>query len=293
MQPSGETVEGVMLFSNETATLKDEITMLEDNTASDQANEDLVPTDEDRFVDNLDDRPDEWHDDNNNLIAGNNRIRSPKALPDDSYQERGNRGIPHTWLILSAECIGHVEDEDSWTWFLSKLHDTIGCPKNTMFMFDQHFGIKKVIQSAYPEAHHDLCFYHLKQNFKNKFKHDDVSMIFTPARDYYKHARQMPIIVLIEFIGDMFQHWFHDWYKEAIKVTTPLSLGAVRNMDELASRSRKACSCCEFQIDLQPCSHAIVAVSGATRSGELRDAITYVVTKLDPLDNTPALITYL
>ncbi|WRX20686.1 MULE transposase domain - like 6 [Theobroma cacao] len=89
--------------------------------------------------------------------------------------------------------IGHVEDEDSWTWFLSKLHDTSGCPKNTMFMFDQHLVIKKVIQSAYPEAHHDLCFYHSKQNFKNKFKHDDISMIFTPAREYYKlkqiHAR--------------------------------------------------------------------------------------------------------
>ncbi|EOY12401.1 Uncharacterized protein TCM_030916 [Theobroma cacao] len=176
--------------------------------------------------------------------------------------------------------IDHVKDEDSWTWFLSKLRDAVGCPENTMFISDQHLDIKKAIQNAYPEAHHGLCGYHLKKNFKNKFKRDDVCMLFTLVRDCYKvadfnrhmnqlqqihsrahadlmriglekwaracsparryqmmtsniakcvnsclkHARQMPITVLIEFIRDMFQHWFHDRYEEAVKVTTPFSL---------------------------------------------------------------------
>ncbi|XP_017982399.1 PREDICTED: uncharacterized protein LOC108663297 [Theobroma cacao] len=82
--------------------------------------------------------------------------------------------------------IGHVKYEDSWTWFLSKLRDAVGCPENTMFISDQHLDIKKAIQNAYPEAHHDLCGYHLKKNFKNKFKRDDVCMLFTLARDCYK-----------------------------------------------------------------------------------------------------------
>ncbi|EOY26617.1 Uncharacterized protein TCM_028492 [Theobroma cacao] len=38
-----------------------------------------------------------------------------------------------------------------------------------------------------------------------------------------KHARKMPITVLVEFIRFMFQHWFHDQYEEAVKVTTPFS----------------------------------------------------------------------
>lgn len=84
-------------------------------------------------------------------------------------------------VYLVAFGIGHVEDEDSWTWFLSKLHDAVGCPKNTMFISDKHLGIKKVIQNAYPEVHHDLCGYHLQKNFKNKFKRDEVSMIFALA----------------------------------------------------------------------------------------------------------------
>ncbi|XP_021279815.1 uncharacterized protein LOC110413368 [Herrania umbratica] len=41
--------------------------------------------------------------------------------------------------------ISHVEDEDSWTWFLSKLHDAVGCPENTMFISNQHLGIKIAI----------------------------------------------------------------------------------------------------------------------------------------------------
>ncbi|XP_017972536.1 PREDICTED: uncharacterized protein LOC108661153 [Theobroma cacao] len=77
--------------------------------------------------------------------------------------------------------IGHVEDKDSWTWFLSKLRDAVGCPENIRFISNQHLSIKKTIQNAYPETHHGLCGYHLKKNFKNKFKHDDVSMIFNLA----------------------------------------------------------------------------------------------------------------
>ncbi|XP_017973139.1 PREDICTED: uncharacterized protein LOC108661376 [Theobroma cacao] len=225
--------------------------------------------------------------------------------------------------------IGHVEDKDSWTWFLSKLRDAVGCPENTMFISDQHLGIKKAIQNAYPEAHHGLCGYHLKKNFENKFKHDDVCMLFTFARDCYKvadfnrhmnqiqqihprahadlmrirlekwaracspvrryqmmisniaecvnsclkHARQMSITVLIAFIRDMFQHWFHERYEEAVKVTTPLSPWVARQlskrfndahrflvklinrvefevkdrkMDGLVNLSKKTCSCCEF-----------------------------------------------
>ncbi|XP_021293380.1 uncharacterized protein LOC110423491 [Herrania umbratica] len=82
--------------------------------------------------------------------------------------------------------IDHVEDKYSWTWFLSKLRDAIGCLENTIFISDQHLGIKKVIRNAYPEVHHGLCGYHLKKNFKNNFKRDDLSMIFTLAQDCYK-----------------------------------------------------------------------------------------------------------
>ncbi|XP_017974504.1 PREDICTED: uncharacterized protein LOC108661579 [Theobroma cacao] len=69
--------------------------------------------------------------------------------------------------------ISHVKDEDSWMWFLSKLRETVGCLETTMFISNQHLGIKKAIQNAYPEAHHDLC---------GKCKHEAIEF----CANYYK-----------------------------------------------------------------------------------------------------------
>ncbi|EOY00800.1 Uncharacterized protein TCM_010725 [Theobroma cacao] len=73
MQRSGETVQGVIAFSNENVTLEDNTAMLEgdnvmleDNTTFDERNEDLFPVGEDRFDDNSDDGLDEWHDERSN-----------------------------------------------------------------------------------------------------------------------------------------------------------------------------------------------------------------------------------
>ncbi|EOX94170.1 Uncharacterized protein TCM_003542 [Theobroma cacao] len=54
---------GVMLFSNETATLEDNTATLEDNTASDEGNKNLFFASENRFDDNSYDGIDGWHDD--------------------------------------------------------------------------------------------------------------------------------------------------------------------------------------------------------------------------------------
>ncbi|EOY16917.1 Uncharacterized protein TCM_035989 [Theobroma cacao] len=98
----------------------------------------------------------------------------------------------------------------------------------------------------------------------------------------------MPIVVLIEFIKDMFQRWFHNQYEEAVKVNMLFNPWATRQLskrfndahhivvklinrvefevknerkDRHVNLSRKMCSCCEFQIDLLPYSHAIAATS--------------------------------
>ncbi|WRX23009.1 Transposase [Theobroma cacao] len=52
--------------------------------------------------------------------------------------------------------IGHVEDEESWSWFLNQLRRTISCPENAMFISDQHLGIKNAVEKVYKDAHHSL-----------------------------------------------------------------------------------------------------------------------------------------
>lgn len=84
--------------------------------------------------------------------------------------------------------IGHVEDEESWSWFLNQLRRAIGCLENAMFISDQHLGIKNAVEKVYKDAHHGLCNYHLGKNVKNRFKREDVAAIFTMAANCYRVA---------------------------------------------------------------------------------------------------------
>ncbi|EOY09599.1 Uncharacterized protein TCM_025014 [Theobroma cacao] len=206
MQPSGDIAKGPMPFSSDT-------TMFVDNTASDQGEDDWFPISEDCFDDDFDDKhndclEDDWGDNSdilncnhaegskeharaidlgdvqcdgliyNSPIVGDNGICSLETLLNDSVQESVNAGVYRPWLIL---------------------------------------GIKKAVKNTYPNAHQGLCDYHSQKNLKNKFKRDDVAIIFTLARDCYK-----------EFIRDMFQHWFHDRHEQAVNVNTDLSPWATR-----------------------------------------------------------------
>ncbi|XP_017980995.1 PREDICTED: uncharacterized protein LOC108663021 [Theobroma cacao] len=71
-----------------------------------------------------------------------------------------------------------------------------------------------------------------------------------------KHARQMPITVLIEFIIDMFQRWFHDRYEEVVKVTTPLN-------PWVASKCKRVAI--EFCVDYYKTTILVEGYSGSIR----------------------------
>ncbi|EOY32502.1 Uncharacterized protein TCM_040459 [Theobroma cacao] len=181
-------------------------------------------------------------------IRGFSDVMHPTVAIDATHLKGRFNGVLFVTVCKDAnECvypvgfgIDHVEDEDSWTWFLSKLRDVVGCHENTMFISNQHLIIKKVIQNAYPEihlgAHTDLM----------RIGPEKWARACSPARRYQmmtsniaecvnlclKHARQMSITVLIEFIKDMFQRWFHDRYEEAFKVTKPLSPWVARQLSK-------------------------------------------------------------
>ncbi|WRX09538.1 MULE transposase domain - like 1 [Theobroma cacao] len=144
---------GVMAFSNENATL-------EDNIATLKGEPEPVGGVDVKYV---------QCDDSiyNNPIANENKIRSlvhcsmtvirkekkqgylvrgdvmlPTVSIDATHLKGKFKGILFVVVCKDGnECIhlvtfgnGHVEDEDSWMWFLSKLRDAIGCPENTMFI---------------------------------------------------------------------------------------------------------------------------------------------------------------
>ncbi|EOY21842.1 Uncharacterized protein TCM_013984 [Theobroma cacao] len=183
--------------------------------------------------------------------------------------------------------IGHVEDEESWSWFLNQLR----------------------FEKVYKDAHHDLCNYHLGKNVKNRFKREDVATIFTmvancyrvidfdrhmnqlkqlckpaydilirlgperwalapsPVRRYklmtsnttecinscLRHTRKRPIMVLIERLNEA-SHFF----VQAIDRVEFQVIGGSK--DRVMNLSTKECSCGEFQFNLLLCTHAMAAI---------------------------------
>ena len=102
-----------------------------------------------------------------------------------------------------------------------------------------------------------------------------------------RHARQLPITTLVEYIRDMMQKWFHERRETASKNETQLSRWATKKLTKkneyshkytvrpidnvnfnvkdgekngLVNLSEKTCTCKEFQNDLLPCSHALAAI---------------------------------
>ena len=39
--------------------------------------------------------------------------------------------------------VGHLENDWCWTWFLTKVHNVIGCPKDLIISSDQHISSKQ------------------------------------------------------------------------------------------------------------------------------------------------------
>ncbi|KAK2658017.1 hypothetical protein Ddye_011069 [Dipteronia dyeriana] len=114
-----------------------------------------------------------------------------------------------------------------------------------------------------------------------------MSSIAECLNSYLRHARQIPVTVLIEFIRDMMQKWFHDCLNHAKTLRTQLTTWVTtllnqRNeestmfmvrpidgneflvkdggKDGLVNLIERTCTCQEFQIYMLPCKHALAAL---------------------------------
>ncbi|KAL5575870.1 hypothetical protein UlMin_017569 [Ulmus minor] len=83
-------------------------------------------------------------------------------------QDGNEQCYPIAWGIVDSE------NEDAWTWFLSKLKEVIGDSDELAFISDMALSIKKEISNVFDKAHHGACAWHVSQNVRNKFKCADI-----------------------------------------------------------------------------------------------------------------------
>ncbi|KAL3649199.1 hypothetical protein CASFOL_005602 [Castilleja foliolosa] len=80
------------------------------------------------------------------------------------------------------------ENNESWNWFLVKLHEIIGHISDLVIISDRHKSIMKRVADVFPDAVHGICLFHLKMNVAAKFKKVDVAALLFKAGKTYDEA---------------------------------------------------------------------------------------------------------
>ncbi|KAL6543759.1 hypothetical protein OROGR_010256 [Orobanche gracilis] len=92
----------------------------------------------------------------------------PVIVVDDTHLKGRNNGIlfvavtkdGNEQIFPLAYGVGPIENDVSWTWFLSRLHSAYGSNSETLIVSDAHVSISNAVRSVYPNSAHDLCYYH-------------------------------------------------------------------------------------------------------------------------------------
>jgi hypothetical protein len=77
-------------------------------------------------------------------------------------------------LFPLAFAVVDVENDESWTWFLSELHKAlevnIECRPEILFLSDGQKGIVDAISRKFPKSSHAFCMRHLSESISKEFK---------------------------------------------------------------------------------------------------------------------------
>ncbi|XP_052203081.1 uncharacterized protein LOC127808553 [Diospyros lotus] len=105
----------------------------------------------------------------------------------------GNNNVyPIAWGV------GDSENDASWEWFFTNLRSAIGHEiPDLVFVSDRHKSNSKAVLTVFPNALHVHYIYHIGQNVKGKFKHENVHALF------YKAAKAYPESEFHELFNDL------------------------------------------------------------------------------------------
>ncbi|KAL0408258.1 UNVERIFIED_CONTAM: hypothetical protein Sradi_1760200 [Sesamum radiatum] len=93
-----------------------------------------------------------------------------------------------------------VEKYDSWEWFLRLLLRDIGSQdeRRWTFISDRQKGLLDAVSELAPGAEHRFCFRHMYNNFKGKFKGQELKKLFWKAASTYSVNQHLRLMKEIE-----------------------------------------------------------------------------------------------
>ncbi|KAG8367464.1 hypothetical protein BUALT_Bualt16G0074800 [Buddleja alternifolia] len=95
-----------------------------------------------------------------------------------------------------------VEKFDTWDWFLNLLLRDIGshAEKGWAFLSDTQKGLIEAVHKHAPTAEHRYCLRHMYNNFKGKFKGEELKRLFWKAASTYNVKQHFRVMKKIERI---------------------------------------------------------------------------------------------
>ncbi|XP_059624678.1 uncharacterized protein LOC132267545 [Cornus florida] len=99
-----------------------------------------------------------------------------------------------------AFAVVESETRDSWNWFMSELMDAVGPYQEITFISDRQKGLVDTFENIMDGSHHRYCVRHLYENFKLRFKGQqlknelwEAARSFTEA-DFDVHMRNIKVL---------------------------------------------------------------------------------------------------
>ena len=84
---------------------------------------------------------------NETFLKGSHKV----VLLVATTQDRNSKCYPIAWSIVDSK------NEDSWTWFLTRLKEVIGDTDELVFISDKAKSIKNVVSTVFNNAQHGAC----------------------------------------------------------------------------------------------------------------------------------------
>ncbi|KAL0408082.1 UNVERIFIED_CONTAM: hypothetical protein Sradi_1742600 [Sesamum radiatum] len=142
------------------------------------------------------------------LVLKVDRDLSPPVLQRMYYCLSGLReGFLNGWMemIIYPIAMAYVEIEkfDSWEWFLKLLLRDIGSAEERgwAFISDRQKGLLEAVSSLAPNAEHRFCLRHMYNNFKAKFKGQQLKKLFWKAASTYNVKQHLRVMKEIERVS--------------------------------------------------------------------------------------------
>ena len=89
-------------------------------------------------------------------------------------------------IVILLLGVWDSENDDSWTWFLTKLQEIIPNNGELVFISDKNQSIKNAVGNVYKNAHHGYGIWHIQQNLKGHFSCIDSIDPFKKATQEYQ-----------------------------------------------------------------------------------------------------------